>query len=83
MMTDPLRGTQRVRFAFGGVILVAIAATLAVAGFAFSGVWPGFSWAIGAGLGFVLLLPATRWLRAAITGRAPRAPGQSDRRGTI
>ena len=82
-MTDRLRTPQRVRFALGGVLLVAIASALALAGFALSAVWPGVSWAVGAALAFVLLLPAARWLRAAITGRIAAAEHDAGRRGAV
>ena len=82
-MTDPLDKGQRALFATGGVMLVALASVCALAGFALSGLWPGLSWAIGAALGFVLLLPAARWFRAAITGRAPPQHRDAERRGTI
>jgi hypothetical protein len=82
-MIDRLDRGQRVRFALGGVVLVALAAACAAAGFALGGLWPGLSWALGAALGLVLLLPAARWLRAAITGRMPRVPPDSGRRGTV
>ena len=82
-MTDLLDKGQRAGFAIGGAMLVALASVCALAGFALSGIWPGLSWAIGAALGFVLLLPAARWLRAAITGRRPRVHRDAERRGTI
>jgi len=82
-MLDRLDKGQRIRFALGGVLLVALAAACAAAGFALSGMWPGLSWALGAAPGFVLLLPAARWLRAAITGRVPQRPRDAERRGTI
>lgn len=82
-MTDRLDTSQRVRFALGGVVLVAIASVLALAGFALSGAWPGLSWAVGAALGFVLLLPAARCLRAAVTGRTASMHRDAERRGTI
>jgi len=82
-MTDRIGNGQRVRFALGALLLIALASACALAGFALSAVWPGLSWAIGAALGFVLLLPAARWLRTAITGRVPPVQGDSQHRGTI
>ena len=71
------------RFTLGAVALVALASACIAMGFALSGVLPGVSWGIGAALGLVSLLPAVRWLRAAITGRAPQVQDPSERRGTI
>jgi hypothetical protein len=82
-MTDRMDTAHRVRFALGGVALVAMASACVLAGFALSAVWPGLSWSLGSALGLVLLLPAVRWLRAAITGRVPRPPRDTERRGTI
>lgn len=82
-MTDRLDKPQRVRFALGGLVLVGIASALTVAGFALSAAWPGLSWGLGSALGFVLLLPAVRWLRAAVTGRPPRVARDASRRGAL
>ena len=82
-MTDRLDTAQRVRFALAGVVLVAIASACALAGFALSAVWPGLSWGLGSALGLVLLLPAVRCLRAAVTGRVVPPPRDAERRGTI
>ena len=82
-MTDRLDRRHRAWFAIGGILLIALASVCALAGFALSAVWPGLSWAVGAALGFVLLLPAARWLRAAIAGRVSPVPRELERRGTI
>jgi len=82
-MTTRIDKRQRVRFALGGTMLVAVAFAFAGAGFALSAVWPGLSWAVGAAVGFVLLVPAWRSLRAAITGRVPEVHRDTERRGTI
>lgn len=82
-MTDRLRPAQRLRFALGGLALLALASAFALSGFALTAMWPGLSWAVGAALGFVLLLPAAHWLRAAFTGRLPPVQREAERRGTI
>jgi len=82
-MRDRLDKRQRAGFALGGLLLVALASACAAAGFALSAIWPGLSWAVGTAFAFVLLLPAARWLRAAITGRLPQGQRDSESRGTI
>jgi hypothetical protein len=82
-MADRLDKRQRTRYALGGVALVALAFACAAMGFALGGMWPGLSWGLGAALGLVLLIPAARWLLAAITGRAPPVRHAAERRGTI
>lgn len=82
-MRDRLDLAHRVWFALGGIMLIALASACALAGFALGAMWPGLSWAVGAAVGFVLLLPAARWLRTAITGRVAPVQRAADRRGTI
>jgi len=82
-MSDRLDKRRRTRYAVGGVALVALAFACVAFGFALSGMLPGVSWGMGAGLGLVLLIPAARWLRAAVTGRAPQVQHGAERSGTI
>jgi hypothetical protein len=82
-MSNRLDKRRRTRYALGAVAMVALASACGAMGFALSGVLPGVSWGIGASLGVVLLIPAARWLRAAITGRAPQLQHGAERSGTI
>ena len=83
-MSTPLESRQRLLFAVLGVGAVGAAAALLLAGFAFSGVWPGLSWALGGALALVALVVAARLFRAAFTGRSPtKSVEQLGGRGAI
>jgi hypothetical protein len=84
MLIASLKSRQRLLFALVGVAALGAAAALLLAGFAFSGVWPGVSWAVGGALALPALLVAARSLRAALTGRSPtKSTEQIGRRGAI
>jgi len=80
------RLTFRHRFlaAVAGVGALCLAAALAAAGFALSGMWPGLSWAIGGAFALVAIFGAVKLLRAAITGySSPGRGGPPEQRGAI
>jgi len=75
---------QRWLFAFGGVLALAAAIAFLLGGFALSVVWPGVSWALGGALALLSIFFATRWLWAALTGRATnRSDDSYPGRGTL
>ena len=77
-MTRLLDYRRRVAYGLGSVIVLALAITLALLGFAFSAVWPGISWALGTSLGIFGGVISFRWLRAALTGVAPSRNTNAD-----
>jgi membrane protein implicated in regulation of membrane protease activity len=83
-MSALLKSSRRLLFAVLGVAALAAAAALLLAGFAFSGVWPGVSWAVGGALALVALAVAARSFRAAFTGRSPtKSAEQIGGRGAV
>jgi uncharacterized protein (DUF58 family) len=83
-MSALLESRQRLLCAALGVAALGAAAALLLAGFAFSGLWPGVSWAVGGALALVALVVAARSFRAAFTGRSPtKSAEQIGGRGAI
>jgi membrane protein implicated in regulation of membrane protease activity len=83
-MSALLKSSRRLLFAVLGVAALAAAAALLLAGFAFSGLWPGVSWAVGGALALVALVVAARSFRAAFTVRSPtKSAEQIGGRGAI